>query len=205
MHRSHRTLLTYLVPKVRRSERMEVAAMSTLASTRRARATCSRARWRMVAVITTVVLVVSAGAFIMATSAKATMPHAGRYTPTYEPAPCAAGVPNDPRVECGVLTVPENRDRPQRAQVHLPVAIVRSQAAAKAPDPIVHLTGGPGGAAFPVVGFVLATDLGGPRDVIVLSQRGAAASTPNLDCPELADTTWAQFATADSAAVERRP
>ena len=103
-----------------------------------------------------------------------------------------------------MLTVPENRERPHGAQVQLPVAIVRSQAATKAPDPIVHLTGGPANPAFPIIGFVLATDLGGPRDVIVVSQRGAAASTPSLDCPELADATWAQFATADPAAVEQR-
>ena len=103
-----------------------------------------------------------------------------------------------------MLTVPENRDRPQKAQVQLPVATVRSQAATKAPDPIVHLAGGPGQAAFPILNFVLATDLGGPRDVIVLSQRGTAASTPNLDCPELTDATWAQFATADPPAVEQR-
>jgi pimeloyl-ACP methyl ester carboxylesterase len=125
--------------------------------------------------------------------------------PTNESAPCVAGVPSDPMVECGVLTVPENRDRPQRAQVHLPVAIVRSQAAVKAPDPIVWLTGGPGGPAFPIINFVLAADLGGPHDVIVLSQRGAAASMPNLDCPELADATWALFATPDPKAVEQPP
>ena len=159
------------------------------------------------AVITAVALVLSAGVFATvpaSASGVATTPHAPRYTPKFEPGPCADGVPNDPRVECGVLTVPENRDRPHGAQVQLPVAIVRSQAATKAPDPIVHLTGGPANPAFPIIGFVLATDLGGPRDVIVVSQRGAAASTPSLDCPELADATWAQFATANPAAVEQR-
>jgi pimeloyl-ACP methyl ester carboxylesterase len=126
------------------------------------------------------------------------------YTPSFEPGPCASDVPNDPSVECGVLTVPENRDRPHRAEVQLPVAIVRSQAAEQAPDPIVYLTGGPGAAAFPIINFVLAVDLGGPRDVIVLSQRGAAASTPNLDCPEFIDGAWARFATADPDAVEQQ-
>jgi pimeloyl-ACP methyl ester carboxylesterase len=160
----------------------------------------TRSPARAVAVITALVLVASSNAFATGTGTS----HAPKYTPTYERAPCALGVPSDPTVECGVLTVPENRDRPNRAEVQLPVAIVRSQAPEKAPDPIVQLTGGPGGPAFPIVSFVVAADLGGPRDVIVLSQRGAATSTPNLDCPELADATWAQFATANSGAAEQR-
>ena len=162
---------------------------------------------RTVAVITALVLVASLSAFATASASSsriATKPGTGGYTPTFEQAPCPAGVPNDARVECGVLTVPENRDQPKRAQVQLPIAIVRSQAAEKVPDPIVYLTGGPGGAAFPIISPVLATDLGGPRDVIVLSQRGVGPSTPNLDCPELADATWARYATTDPAAVEQR-
>ena len=177
--------------------------------------TLSLARRALVRVTTTTFAVITAVTLALSTSTFATLPasasrvaktpYAPRYTPTFESGPCAAGVPNDPRVECGVLTVPENRDRPQQAQVRLPVATVRSQAATKAPDPIVYLAGGPGQAAFPILKFVLATDLGGPRDVIVLSQRGTAASTPNLDCPELTDATWAQFATADPPALEKGP
>lgn len=159
-----------------------------------------------VAVVAASMLVVSTGAYAPAAGSDSRLatPHGRGYTPTYESGPCAAGVPNHPRVECGVLTVPENRDRPNGAQVHLPVAIVRSLAAEKAPDPIVELTGGPGGLPFPIINFVLATDLGGSRDVIVLSQRGATTSTPNLDCPELTDATWAQYATADPTDVELR-
>jgi pimeloyl-ACP methyl ester carboxylesterase len=160
----------------------------------------TRSHSRAVAVITALVLVGSSN--VLATGAGAAP--APKYTPTFESGPCAADVPNNPRIECGVLTVPENRGRPKRAQVHLPVAIVRSQAAEKAPDPIVHLTGGPGAPAFPIINFVLAADLGGPRDVIVLSQRGAAASIPNLDCPEFVDAAWARFATADRDAVEQQ-
>jgi len=162
---------------------------------------------RTAAIMTALVLVASLSVLATVPASAgpvATTPHARKYTPIYEPGPCAAGVPDNPRVECGVLTVPENRDRPKGAQVHLPVATVRSQAGEKAPDPIVHLVGGPGGPAFPVINLVLATDLGGSRDVIVLSERGVATSTPNLDCPELADATWARYATADPAAVEQR-
>jgi pimeloyl-ACP methyl ester carboxylesterase len=161
----------------------------------------------MVAVVIAFALGASMGVFATAPASASPLERTARtrgYTPAFEPAPCAADVPRDPRVECGVLTVPENRERPKQAQVRLPVAIVRSQAAEKAPDPIVHLTGGPGAPAFPIINFVLAVDLGGPRDVIVLSQRGAVASAPNLDCPEFVDAAWARFATADPDAVEQQ-
>ena len=161
---------------------------------------------RVLAVLGTLVVGTSVLAAASTTAASpSNRSGAPTYEPRFEPGPCPPTVPSNPRVECGVLTVPENRDRPQRAQVQLPVATVRSQAATKAPDPIVHLAGGPGQVGFPIINFVLAFDLGGPRDVIVVSQRGTAASTPNLDCPELTDATWAQFATADPPAVEQRP
>ena len=178
--------------------------MSTLPSVKRILVRVTSTRF---AVVTAVTLTLCTGVFATVpalASRLAKVQHAPTYTPTFERSACAAGVPNDPRVECGVLTVPENRDRPQQAQVHLPVAVVRTQAAPKAPDPIVLLVGGPGDPAFLYLPYVLAADLGSSRDVIAISQRGAAASTPNLDCPELADATWAQFATSDPAAVEQR-
>jgi pimeloyl-ACP methyl ester carboxylesterase len=162
---------------------------------------------RVFAMLSAVALAASATMFLAAgdATAQTVLEQAPRrYRPTFEAAPCPPAVPRSPRVDCGILTVPENRNRPQRAQVRLPVAIVRSEAAERVPDPIVHLTGGPGGAAFPIVSLVLATDLGGPRDVIVLSQRGAAASIPSLDCPRLADATWARYATAAPNMVEAR-
>jgi hypothetical protein len=48
---------------------------------------------------------------------------------------------------CGYLVVPENRTKANGRTIRLPVAIVPSKSKPPAPDPIVHLTGGPGGDA----------------------------------------------------------
>src|SRR4029077_9835754 len=135
------------------------------------RARVAKVTLSLVAAMVSATLVLSTGVSGAApafASRVAKVPHAPAYTPTFEPGACSAGVPDVPRVACGVLTVPENRNRPQRAEVHLPVAIVRSQSAAKAPDPIVLLVGGPGDPAFLYLPYVLGADLGGARDVIAI-------------------------------------
>src|SRR5215218_6813008 len=99
------------------------------------------------AVITGVTLALSTGFFATApasASRVATTPHAPRYTPKFEPGPCDGVAPVDPRVECGVLTVPVDRDHPQRGDVTLPVATIRSAAPHPLPDPIIYFAGGPG-------------------------------------------------------------
>jgi hypothetical protein len=55
-------------------------------------------------------------------SASAGMPAIGkpRYEPKFEATACDGVVPADPRVECGVLTVPVDRDHPRRGEVRLP-------------------------------------------------------------------------------------
>src|SRR5690349_12321756 len=65
----------------------------------------------------------------------------------YEQAPCPFAVPEGARVDCGVLTLPENHATGASRMLHLPVAVYRSTAAKAAPDPIVWLVGGPGGRA----------------------------------------------------------
>ena len=75
------------------------------------------------------------------------------YTPRFETIPCSdprvAGddrVPKGARnVDCGTLTIPENRSKPSGRSVVLPVAILRSTDPNKRNDPIVYFSGGPGG------------------------------------------------------------
>jgi pimeloyl-ACP methyl ester carboxylesterase len=116
--------------------------------------------------------------------------------------PCARSVPDDPRIECGWLTVLEDRDRPDGALVRLPVVIIRSASPTPAPDPIVHFEGGPGYGGTDRAESFLEADLGGRRDVILLDQRGTGSAQPDLDCPEVDEAIWATFAEARPADEE---
>ena len=46
---------------------------------------------------------------------------------------------------CGFLTVPESRSHPDGRTIRLAVAIVPARSPTPAPDPVVHMTCGPGG------------------------------------------------------------
>lgn len=61
------------------------------------------------------------------------------YRPVFAPGPCNDEVPDDPRIECGTLTVPLDRSRVAGVQAKLAVAIVHSPpGVAKQPDPVVY-------------------------------------------------------------------
>ena len=71
---------------------------------------------------------------------------------TYVSAPCPNPIyPNVPQldlgagVECGYLTVPENRARPDGRRIRLAVARAKATSPNPAADPLVYLAGGPGG------------------------------------------------------------
>lgn len=99
--------------------------------------------WLMACVVAT-----SALAIAPVASATARTPTIGqpRYEPKFETTACDGVVPVDPRVECGVLTVPVERDHPKRGDVMLPVAIIRSGAPDRLPGPD-HLFRGRAGRA----------------------------------------------------------
>lgn len=109
------------------------------------------------------------------------------YQPVFEPAGCAFPVPKGTNPECGYLVVPENRSRPDGRQVRLHVAIFHSRAANPDPDPVVHLSGGPGASALALSGYLFRTGLDvvlNNRDLVIFDQRGTGYSQPALNCPE---------------------
>jgi pimeloyl-ACP methyl ester carboxylesterase len=108
-----------------------------------------------------------------------------QYTPVFTKGPCSDEVPTDPRVECGTLTVPEDRSKPEGRKVVLPVATVHTADPNPAPDPVLYLSGGPGEAALPTAQEFLSKGQTGNRDVILLEQRGTGRAEPHLDCPEV--------------------
>jgi pimeloyl-ACP methyl ester carboxylesterase len=89
------------------------------------------------------------------------------------------------RVQCGFLTVPENRSAHNNKTIQLAVAIVPSVTEPHASDPVVYLAGGPGGSAFIELEALVKDGINRNRDLILMSQRGSLFSRPELMCPEL--------------------
>lgn len=97
----------------------------------------------------------------------------------------APNFPDDRQVDCATLTVPENRSNPDTNLIELAVFIVRARFQDPRPDPLVYLTGGPGGTTSNIVGYFDYAFgwLGMDRDVILMDQRGTGRSEPSLACP----------------------
>ncbi|HNS53125.1 MAG TPA: alpha/beta hydrolase [Anaerolineae bacterium] len=99
-----------------------------------------------------------------------------------------AGQVEGETVDCGYLVVPEDRSAPQGPSIRLAVAVFHPGANPE-PDPIVYLSGGPGGSALELIQYTFAElfepILKANRDLVVFDQRGVGLSQPALDCPGL--------------------
>lgn len=134
---------------------------------------------------------------------------------SYASAPCpnpiyGAGLDLGPEFTCGYLTVPENRTKSDSRTIRLAVATRKATAPSPKPDPILFLTGGPGGSGL-AEGPGVAKQWPPDRDVIFLDQRGALKSEPFLSCPEVdtfmehtVELSWSASATAEQSAAATR-
>ncbi|MFF5019833.1 alpha/beta fold hydrolase [Streptomyces sp. NPDC001165] len=111
---------------------------------------------------------------------------------SYAPAACSQPIlpgvpPLGPKFSCGYLTVPENRAEPGGRTIRIAVARLKAAAARPEPDPVVWLTGGPGGSGLLDAYIVtrLKPAINADRDVIFVDQRGTGRSEPHLSCPEI--------------------
>lgn len=87
-------------------------------------------------------------------------------------------------INCGVLQVAENR-RAENAARQLALFVVRiSSENETANAPILHLEGGPGGAASSSFVDWLDSDFQADYDIILMDQRGSGLSLPSLNCFE---------------------
>ncbi len=107
------------------------------------------------------------------------------------PMPLPAGQVQGNTVDCGYLSVPEDRSDPDSRTIRLAVAAFHPSGGATHPDPIIYLTGGPGGSGleylFLTFDIVFAPVLAEGRDLIFLDQRGVGFSQPALDCPGVSE------------------
>ena len=100
--------------------------------------------------------------------------------PRLEPRDCgSANIPRGVDWTCGYLVVPENRQNPDSAEIRLAYAIAHSRSDTPAPDPVVSLTGGPGGITVEFLSTSLRRNYYGflnTRDLIFFDQRGVGQS-----------------------------
>ncbi|MFF3448571.1 alpha/beta fold hydrolase [Streptomyces sp. NPDC002667] len=102
----------------------------------------------------------------------------------FVPGPCPK-TPEPVTGRCGFLEVPENRAHPGGRTIRLTVVVVPAVSAKPAKDPVVFMTGGPGGDAIDDMPFVIGAGVNKDRDLIVMAQRGTLHARPNLACPEI--------------------
>ncbi|WP_405915109.1 alpha/beta fold hydrolase [Streptomyces sp. NBC_00728] len=102
----------------------------------------------------------------------------------FVPGPCPE-TPEPIPGRCGVLEAPENRAHPRGRTVRLTVAIIPAASAKPAKDPVVFMSGGPGGDTIDDIPFLIGAGVNRDRDLIVMAQRGTLHARPNLACPEI--------------------
>jgi pimeloyl-ACP methyl ester carboxylesterase len=108
-------------------------------------------------------------------------------TPRFGFASCLFKVSFGVKVRCGYLTVPENHTKSHGRTIKLAVAVFKSQAVHRFPDPVIYLGGGPGSQVLGSLGPIVTLDnehtVVGDRDLVLIDQRGTGYSQPALTCP----------------------
>jgi pimeloyl-ACP methyl ester carboxylesterase len=79
-------------------------------------------------------------------------------------------------MDCGYLTVLENRDNPNSRRIKLAYLVLKATSPNPKPDPIVYLQGGPGGATLATLSYWRNSILRKDRDFILIDQRGTGFS-----------------------------
>ena len=107
--------------------------------------------------------------------------------PTFVDRPCS--LPNVtpevlPRLRCGTVAVPRDHDDPTAGHFNLAVVVAKSAEQPSLPDPVVYISGGPGGPLTIYTDYQASHPYAPGRDLILVDQRGTGRSEPRL-CPEI--------------------
>lgn len=98
------------------------------------------------------------------------------------PSACPVPVPVGAVVDCSYISVPQRHDVPDGPTFQLAVAIVRTDNPDKRPDPVIYLSGGPGGSALADLEGWIDLPINRERDVVLFDQRGTGYSLPGMFC-----------------------
>jgi len=150
-----------------------------------------------------------------ATTQTSTLPSGPTRAASFQTIPCPqpniAGFPDldfPSGVQCGYLTVLENRAKPDGRRIRIFVTRAPAVSATPKRDPIVYLSGGPGGAGSFEVASMVKHGLNADREVIFVDQRGTHRAEPRLGCPgweQLGyDSVSLPFATESAAGADAR-
>jgi pimeloyl-ACP methyl ester carboxylesterase len=130
------------------------------------------------------------------------------------PTPNIKGIPSldfPANMRCGYLTVPEDRSKPDGRSIRIFVMRVPAVSANPRPDPIVVLSGGPGGGGSFEFPSRIKSGMNADRELILVDQRGTHLADPLLGCADYDESLNRDFsigfmspaaATADVAATK---
>jgi pimeloyl-ACP methyl ester carboxylesterase len=118
------------------------------------------------------------------------VPETAESPATLEERPCELWIPAGDvageTIQCGYVIVPAERDNPESKEVKLAYVLLKATGENTAPDPIIHVSGGPGISATSRDVVVELSKRYAPmrelRDVILYDQRGIGNSRPVFDC-----------------------
>ncbi len=114
-------------------------------------------------------------------------PQLSEREPGIETVPCFPGIRlggvEGEDYTCGVFTVPQNWDDPDGRNLDLAFVVVKATGENPEPDPLLHLTGGPGPSAILAIGVTKYQKLRPARDIIFYDIRGTGFS-PRLGFQE---------------------
>lgn len=93
---------------------------------------------------------------------------------------------DDPRIQFAFLTVPEDHENPDGRLLKLAIVFIKSADGKPEADPVIHLSGGPGGKSvtFDRINAFKNHPFSQNRDLIFIDFRGIGFSEPEF-CPEL--------------------
>ena len=107
--------------------------------------------------------------------------------PEFVESPCPWGDrAHGAHIDCGYLSVLEDRARPDGNVIRLAVSRVRGSVPSRHPDPVIYLAGGPGESVVQRTHWFVheARSIWEERDLVLLDQRGVGRSEPRLECPD---------------------